>query len=357
MTSAQSALLYLIRALGGFSLARYLTRKRLRILCYHGFSVADEFRVLPFMFMRQETFERRMNLLRRRSIPVIPLGAAIKRLQNDAIQDAETVITLDDGWASNLTIALPILERHGYPACVYVTTEHLGAGTEAFNVALYYIIRKSSRPSVTLTDIHPDVNGTYDLRDARAAVTHLVEATERVFSLGERQRLLRPLALALGVSADEIFRDGRFSFLSGRQLQTLCQRGVDVELHTHTHRLPRETFAEVAAEIHGNRDALKAVVGYEARHFCYPSGVHDPAHPEWLKQLGIESATTCDPGLNTARTSPMLLKRFLDSDDTPDIFFEAEICGVRDLIRDARSCVQRVFAPWLPRLRSSSPGR
>src|SRR4029077_9557593 len=117
MVSVQAILFYLIRAVGGFSIARHLTRKRLRILCYHGFAIGDEFRVLPFMFMRRETFERRMQILRRRRVPVITLDAAVKGLRDGSIENAETVITMDDGWASNLTVGLPIVERHGYPVC------------------------------------------------------------------------------------------------------------------------------------------------------------------------------------------------------------------------------------------------
>jgi peptidoglycan/xylan/chitin deacetylase (PgdA/CDA1 family) len=344
MAVAKPALFYLIRAVGGFALARRLTRKRLRILCYHGFSVGDEFAILPFMFMRKETFERRMQILQRRAIPVVALDAAVKRLRTNSIEDAETVITLDDGWASNLTIALPLLEKYGYPACVYVTTEHLSAGVEAFNVALYYMIRKSSLTSVTLTDIHPAVDGMYDLRDAEAAVTRLIQTTEKVFSLKERQQLLSRLALALGVSVDEVFKDGRFSLLSASQIQMLAKRGIDVELHTHTHRLPANSFDDASAEVRSNRSALKEILGREARHFCYPSGVHESVHTKWLQQLDVESATTCDPGLNTARTPPLLLKRFLDSDEMTDILFEAEICGVRDLIREARLRVRQIFA-------------
>lgn len=341
MTFVQTTFLYVFRTLGGFSLARRLTRNRLRILCYHGFSIGDEFSVMPFMFMRAETFARRMRVLKRRAIPVISLDAGVSRLREDSIQDAETVITLDDGWASNLWIGLPILEEYNYPACIYVTTEHLSAGPQAFNVALYYMIRKSTRRSVVLSGVHPCVDGTYDLRDPEAAVTQLIRAAENILSLADRQHLLGPLAVALGVDMDGMFKGGRFSFLTATEIQELARRGVAIELHTHTHRLPIESFEAAAEEIDRNREALRELLGREAQHFCYPSGMHNTAHPGWLEKLHIKSATTCDPGLNNSRTSPMLLKRYLDSDETPDIVFEAEICGVRDLIRDARSYLRR----------------
>src|SRR5580692_259014 len=113
-------LFHCIRLLGGFPIAQRITRTQLRILCYHGFSISDEHELAPYVFMRTETFERRMRILHKRGL---------------------SVISLDDGWASDLLI-MPILESYRFPACVYITTEHLNAGTEAFNVTLAQMVRR-----------------------------------------------------------------------------------------------------------------------------------------------------------------------------------------------------------------------
>jgi hypothetical protein len=67
--------------MGVFTLAKYLTRRQLRILCYHSFSVGDEHEVAPVMFMRAATFEQRMEILRKRRIPVVTLDEGVRRLQ------------------------------------------------------------------------------------------------------------------------------------------------------------------------------------------------------------------------------------------------------------------------------------
>src|SRR6185369_15687797 len=121
MIAVRALVLQLARSLGAFAAAKFITRKRLRILCYHGFSLGDEYQVAPFMFMRAATFERRLAILKRRGVPVIPLDVAVEQLKRGAITRAETVITLDDGWESNLSVGLPVLKRYGFPACVYVT--------------------------------------------------------------------------------------------------------------------------------------------------------------------------------------------------------------------------------------------
>lgn len=339
MPSLRDFALYILRAAGAFRIAQFLTRQRLRILCYHGFSAGDEHEVSPHMFMRAETFERRMEVLKRRRIPVISLDEAVRRLSAGEIRHGETVITLDDGWTSNLTIGAPILERHGYPASIYVTTEHLDAGTEVFNVALYYMIRRSPHSELKLEGIDPRLDGRYDLRkDPYGLAATLIDAAEQAYPrLADRQRLLEPLAAALGADLPEVLRNERFRLLTGDQLRELDARGFDIELHTHAHRLPDQDFEPMAKELERNRAALRAVLGKERRHFCYPSGDYKPQHAQWLRRLGIASATTCDPGLNGPDAHPMLLRRYLDSEHVSDIAFEAEISGFRELARGARA--------------------
>ena len=339
MRSLQDFLFHVVRAFGGFRVAQHLTRNRLRILCYHGFSAGDEHEVQPHMFMRAATFERRLQILKKRALPVISLDEAVGRMATGEIRRGEVVITIDDGWASTLTIAAPILERYGHPACVYVTTEHLAAGTEVFNVALYYMICRSPHTQVRLEGVHPELDGTYDLRtDPHRTTTALIEAAARAFPvLGDRQRALPRIAAALAMNLDDVLDGGRFRLLSQDQLRELAARGAQIELHTHSHNLPDRDFESAAAEIEQNRAELKAVLGRKASHFCFPSGRYSKQHPEWLERLGIASATTCDPGLNLPGTPIMLLKRYLDSDSLSDIAFEARVSGFREVAHEIAS--------------------
>jgi peptidoglycan/xylan/chitin deacetylase (PgdA/CDA1 family) len=340
---AKRVLFYCIRLIGGFTIAQRITRTQLRILCYHGFSIADEHELAPYVFMRVETFARRMRILRKRGLSVVSLDEAIERLRAGAIINAETVITFDDGWASNLLV-MPILERYRFPACIYITTEHLSAGTEAFNVMVTQMVQRSRAASISLRNIHPQIDGEYNVaRDPAAATALLLTAAERIGSLQERQRLLVPLAEALGLDYSAFVAGDRFRFLSKEQITALANEGVSIQLHTHTHHLPSTTFDEMANEIRLNRTAITELTGVEPKHFCYPSGEHSPWHPEWLARSGVASATTCDSGFNDSAASLLLLKRYLDSEHTSDIEFEAEVTGVRELLRRMRSNLNRVI--------------
>lgn len=330
----ERALLYIARALGAFRLSRYLTRHKLRILCYHGFSVGDEYLRLPGMFMRAETFARRMTILDRMRFPVIPLDDAVHKLKANLIKNSEVVITLDDGWASNLSIAYPILKSHRFPATIYVTTEHLACGTEVFNVVLHYLFLSSPLRSVTLEGIHPAIDGRYDVKpNVLPAVDAIIRAAARYLSLGERQARLGRIAAALGLDIGTVLEGDRFRLLTAEQIGELSRDGVTIGLHTHTHNLPTESAEAMRAEIARNRRAVEAITGKPAQHFCYPSGVHSEQHPKWLSAAGIESATTCDPGLNDSAADCLLLRRYLDQENFSDIEFEASVAGFRHLLR------------------------
>jgi peptidoglycan/xylan/chitin deacetylase (PgdA/CDA1 family) len=335
--------LYAVRAMGGFRMAQFFTRNRLRIICYHGFSVGDEYQVQPGMFMRAATFERRMRILKRRGLPVIPLEEAVRLLEADQIRRGETVITIDDGWASTLTIGAPILERYGFPATVYVTTEHFSAGTEAFNLALYYMMLRSRHDTLRLAGLHPAIDGSYDLRkDPYATLRSLVSAVENAFpQLMDRQRALPAIAAALGIDLREVLSGERFRLLNREQIRALAARGFDIELHSHRHCLPAESFELMASEIELNRAELESILRKRPRHFCFPSGEYSPRHPEWLRRLDIVSGTTCDPGLNRRGDPILLLKRYLDNDRQSDVAFEAEVSGFRELVRTAFAVFHR----------------
>ena len=79
------------------------------------------------------------------------------------------------------------------------------------------------------------------------------------------------------------------------------------------------------------------MVGAPVRHFCYPAGRWVPEQWPWLEEAGIESAATCDRGLNPRGVPRYGLKRFGDDEALSQIEFEAELSGFTEMIRIVRS--------------------
>jgi peptidoglycan/xylan/chitin deacetylase (PgdA/CDA1 family) len=71
-------------------------------------------------------FAEHMEVLRGTGYEPVPLGELARALRAGRPLSRAVAVTFDDGYADNLECGLPVLERHGIPATVYVT-----AGPEA----------------------------------------------------------------------------------------------------------------------------------------------------------------------------------------------------------------------------------
>ena len=94
------------------------------VLMYHSFSernVSDRYVVPRREFARQL---RLLRLLRYRSFDFDELARTLRESRLPPRRGL--VITIDDGYADNLEIARPLLEKHGFTATVFLITEKLG---------------------------------------------------------------------------------------------------------------------------------------------------------------------------------------------------------------------------------------
>ena len=325
---------------GLFALARYLTARDLRILCYHGAAVRDEHEFRPKLFMTKTTFAARMTHLARRRYPVITLDQAVKGLKSGDWPRLATVITIDDGWFGTYQIMGPTLHRHGYPATLYVATYYLEKQVQVFNVAVDYVLWRASEKMLDLSLVVPSSECKYRLsvpEQRQEARDRLLQIADKLGSAADRQELLRRLCGVLGVDSVALEKERVCSFMNHEEAQALEVLGIDVQLHTHRHRFPADNYEAAKEEIDLNRAVLATLGTKPRQHFCYPSGEYEKKQLSWLGDLGIASATTVKPGFTMPGSSPHELRRFLDGEHISPIEFEAEMSGLLELVRRLRS--------------------
>jgi peptidoglycan/xylan/chitin deacetylase (PgdA/CDA1 family) len=324
------------RKCGLFAAARALSSSKLRILCYHGVALGDEDSFQPMLFMKAETFAARLDHLARSRYTVLPLAEALERLRSGTLTGCAVVITIDDGWYGTFSCMKPALATHGFPATLYLSTYYVEKQTQVFNVAAAYALWRSRAESIDLGVVDPRLQGRLQLssRDDRAlAARKLCELADSLASASERQQLLERLFRVLGIDFEVIRMRRMFAFMTSEEAATLPQAGTELQLHTHRHRFPSASPEDLQDEITTNRKALARISTGPFRHLCYPSGEYDRSAFGQLEALEIESATTTRPGMNTAQTPRMELKRFLDSEAYSQIRFEAEVSGFLELLR------------------------
>jgi peptidoglycan/xylan/chitin deacetylase (PgdA/CDA1 family) len=101
---------------------RLLRRNEAVIVVFHRVNDTDRNDPLTHSTRKFEGYVRFFG----RFFDVIPLSELLRRLETGVRLAACLVITFDDGYQGNATIAAPILVRHGQRACFFVTTSFIG---------------------------------------------------------------------------------------------------------------------------------------------------------------------------------------------------------------------------------------
>ncbi|WP_204844787.1 polysaccharide deacetylase family protein [Paremcibacter congregatus] len=338
MKSIKILIYFLLKYTGAFGISRKIQHKKLRILCYHGIAFQDEHVFKPTLFMTEELFRHRMDLLVKSGYQVISLAAAVKGLKKGNLPDNSVVITFDDGWEGTFSKALPILQQHDFPVTIYITSYYAEKQVPVLNVFLQYLFWKSPLKQIDLVSLQLDgLSGkmnTADKTQREETVNRILDHLEAHYPLPQRYFFCETIGQVLQVNIEEIKQKKMFMLAGPDMIAASAQyEGVDIELHTHRHVLPDTSFDACAGEVRENQKILERWTGKTPVHFCYPHGWYTDDHFNWLPKLGLKSAVTVCPGLNDRHHNIMALDRFLDGQSISRLEFEAELCGIASVIR------------------------
>jgi peptidoglycan/xylan/chitin deacetylase (PgdA/CDA1 family) len=307
-------------------------RSRLLILCYHGISLADEHLWNPGLYISPALFQARLQALHDHGCSVLPLGEAVERLYAGTLPERSVVLTFDDGFVDFHQHAWPMIKAFSWPVTVYLTTYYSDYNRPVFDPTCSYLAWKSKQTELQW----PEIFGSSPVRLGGADSTrvgHAVKefAIQNKLSGQEKDALLSEFAARLGVDLSDILRRRILHLMNGAEVQQVAAEGADVQLHTHRHRIYRNR-PRFQQEIEDNRSRIQALTGSDPKHFCYPGGFRLPQVPQWLREFGVRTATTCDPGLASPSSDRMLLPRILDAPSLTQAEFEGWITGINSFM-------------------------
>ncbi len=308
-TRAASEALRLAAGLGDSLLGH-----RLSVLIFH--------RVLPQadpLFPDELTaarFDELMALLARNT-QVLPLGQALALRAQRKLPPRAVAITFDDGYADNLTVAWPILQRHGLPATVFVASGFLDGG-RMWNDTVIETLRASSREALDTAELGLGLGRLplVTVADRRRAIDAVLKAVKHR-PVDERLALVQSLHAAAGSPRlpDDLM-------LSTPQLQSLHRAGAEIGAHTVHHPiLAVLPDAEAERELHEGRRALQQRIDAPVDLLAYPNGKprqdYDLRHAAMARKLGFRAAVSTAPGPVTTSSDDFQLPRFTPWDRAP----------------------------------------
>ena len=304
-------------------------REKLLILCYHGLALRDEHEWAGHLFITPERFRARLQCLRDVNANVLPLAEAVKRLQAGTLPPRSVALTFDDGFYDFFRHGVPILNEFGVPCTLYLTTYYSGRPFPIVNLVLDYLIWKSGLAEIAFPEadiIDPIAITGWQAR--MDVVRRLLDWFERhEFSTGQKNDFACSVAQRFGIDYDDLSRSRMLQIMTPDEACAIARAGVDIQLHTHRHRTPRDRDLFLR-EIRDNRERIQAISGREPTHFCYPSGVYADEFLPWLREAGVNTATTCERGFARRTSEPLRLPRLLDDSNMSQLQFEAFVSGV-----------------------------
>lgn len=242
-----------------------------------------------------------------RAYTVIPLGEAARCLAEGTLPSAAAVITFDDGYADNVTEARDILMKHGVPATFFIATAFLDGG-RMWNDDVIEAVR--ALPPTELNLAAEDL-GIHRIGDTASRV----EAYGRILGALKYRPHLARTETARHLARSAGLTDVSDLMMTTPQLKGLCQDGMEIGAHTHSHpilnSLPDD---EAEAEIRMGRARLESILGRNISVFAYPNGVpgkdYGSQHVEMVRNAGFVAAVSTQPGLASATSDAWQFPRF-----------------------------------------------
>lgn len=209
-------------------------------------------------------FRRQMTALGE-DFRVVRLADAVDMLERGALPARTVAITFDDGFADNVTCALPVLNELQLPATFFIASGYLGEGC-MFNDLVIAACRQA--PAGTWA------TGTAEFGDVEVSTPD--SRRELAYRMIGRIKYLAP-AHRLDC-AHRLMDAARATppagiMMTHQQLRQLREAGMDIGGHTRGHPiLARLGDAEAEREIRDGAADLADIAGTRIELFAYPNG-------------------------------------------------------------------------------------
>lgn len=242
-----------------------------------------------------------------RAYHVLPLGEAVRRLTECSLPAASAVVTFDDGYADNFTVAKDSLVKHGIPATFFIATAFLDGG-RMWNDDVIEAIRLWPAGTLDLSDLEL---GTYQIDDTASRV----KTYGKILGLLKYRPHQARAETARRIAREAGLSDNSTLMMTTHQLINLCATGMEIGAHTDSHPILNSlSDDEAEAEIQNGRTKLESILQQNVSVFAYPNGVpgkdYSARHVDMVRKAGFVAAVSTQAGLARCGADAWQLPRF-----------------------------------------------
>jgi peptidoglycan/xylan/chitin deacetylase (PgdA/CDA1 family) len=317
--SAKSAAKFALQHAGGLRLARWVHRRGVRILMYH-------------RFWDRAALARQCAHIRKHYHPVSMTAVSEWLHGGRRLPPYALAVTVDDGYRDFHETGYPVFAEYGIPVTVYLVTDFMDGKSWLWFDRIVHAFRQAtiSAASIPLPD-----GKTFECKlesDAsrRAAGQGLADLAVS-WSEADRRKLAGDLSYLLQAE-DPRQAPPEYQPLSWSAVRTLAASGIEFGAHTKTHPIlsaladPQQLREEIA----GSKARIEEEMNRPVLHFCYPNGTMrdiGPAAAAAVREAGLQTAVTAEPGLNHHHSDAFLLRRIPTDPSQGDWYYSRLLTG------------------------------
>jgi peptidoglycan/xylan/chitin deacetylase (PgdA/CDA1 family) len=275
-------------------------------------------------------FEHSLNWLRREGWSFVSLDQCLERLAAEDRSRRYAVLTFDDGYRDNVSVALPILERNLAPFIVYVPDGAIKRSMQSWWLGLRKLFL--ARDTVTI-----DAMGVrFRCPDFHSKTLALDRVTRWVHEDYRRAEMLVPTFREADISLSAL---NEAYFLDEGELQVLARHPLaSIGGHTVSHAaLADLDVTSARAEMADNRRYLEDLLQQPVRHLAYPYGGSTACgarEAELAREVGYSTAVTTQHGqISRSTLDPFALPRIgVGGHFDTRAAFEARMNGIHSAV-------------------------
>ena len=297
---------------------------RLSILIYHRV-LAEKDTIFPHE-PTVTTFDAQISRLNT-VFNVLPLAEAVTRLKIGTLPARAACITFDDGYADNVALALPVLQKHGLHATFFIATAYLN-GARMFNDTVIEAIRRSPLRTLNLDEFGL---GSLDIagNEAKARAIGQILPQVKYLPLDAREQAVARIA---GLAQSGPLPNDLM--MTTEQLEALHAAGMEIGGHTARHPILAKLDANaVRKEIAEGKEFLEQALNTRIRLFAYPNGNpgtdYLPEQAAIVRELGFDAAVSTQWGSATQSSDVFQLPRFTPWSPKPSRFVPMLLANMR----------------------------
>jgi peptidoglycan/xylan/chitin deacetylase (PgdA/CDA1 family) len=325
-----------IGVLPGLTSLRRALRRDLRILAYHRVRELDDADVFDFdinlISASPQQFREQMQLVRQHYDPMSFHDLIVAIDTGRPLPAQPLIVTFDDGYEDNYSVAFPILHELGVPATFFVSTGHIDNGTPYVYDWLVHAICLTTADWLQVPELGIDQALPDTLAGRREVADELLFELKGLDAATQTAVISR-MEDAWGMPAPRTHAECRP--MTWDQLREMQLAGMEIGSHGVSHRILAKLLpVEMVAEIRESKQSLERELGVTADVISYPVGGPD-AYDERViaaaKEAGYRMACNYLTGVNRLPSMPHHALRRLHVEREMDLAWFAAMTALPEV--------------------------